>query len=120
MSEPAKNPFDPFFEKIREIVREEIAAARPQEKMLYTTKEAAAKLGIEENWLASRARAGLVPHRMLGHYRYFSMADIQAIIDSSYVQGVQSEHDGQGASTDSEAASVESGKAGNDAGDHRD
>ena len=43
-----QSPFDPFFERIREIVREEIAAAlngRPvEEKGRYLTAEEAAKI----------------------------------------------------------------------------
>ena len=83
MSEP--NPFEPFFEKIREIVREEIAAAANEKpvKLLYSTKEAAVMLNVDESWLAAKARAGLAPCRMLGHYRYFSMQDIEAIIDGA-------------------------------------
>ena len=81
-----QSPFDPFFDRIgeivRKIVREELAA-KPQEKLLYSTREAAAKLGVEENWLASKARVGLVPSRQLGHYRMFSMADIEAIVENS-------------------------------------
>ena len=56
MSEP--NPFDPFFEKIRAIVREEIAAALsngerpPAEKdALLTPEEAAAIIGVDTKWL---------------------------------------------------------------------
>ena len=56
MSEP--NPFDPFFEKIRAIVREEIAAALsngerpPAEKdALITPEEAAAIIGVDTKWL---------------------------------------------------------------------
>jgi Helix-turn-helix domain len=51
------SPFDPFFEKIREIVREEIAAAlngnvHAQERGDYLTPEQAAKImGVEVNWL---------------------------------------------------------------------
>jgi hypothetical protein len=116
MSEPTPNPFDLLIDQIRTVVREEIAAAlakRSPEKLLYTTKEAAGMLNVDESWLATKARAGLVPSRQLGHYRYFSMADIELIVDKAYVQGVQSKHDGQGASTDSKAVGIESGKAGN-------
>jgi len=86
MSEPVKNPFDQILDAIRVIVAEEIAKALDNgrtEKLLYSTKEAAQKIGCQESWLASRARAGFVPYRMLGHYRYFSMADIEAIIEES-------------------------------------
>ena len=109
------SPFDPFFEKIREIVREEIKAAAHEKpvKLLYTTREAAAMLNVEESWLASKARAGLVPFRMLGHYRYFSMQDIEAIVSQSAVDKgdvpvVQVGHDGQRVSADSQTPRVKS------------
>jgi hypothetical protein len=78
------SPFDPFFEKIREIVREEIKAAATEKpvKLLYTTREAAGMLKVEESWLATRARAGLVPFRMLGHYRRFAREDVDAVKSS--------------------------------------
>jgi hypothetical protein len=92
MSEPLSNPFDPFFDEIRRIVREEIKAASNENpvKLLYTTREAAGMLNVEESWLSVKARAGLVPCRMLGHYRYFSMADIEAIIAQSAANGKES------------------------------
>jgi hypothetical protein len=86
MAEIQKNPFDLLLDQFRLIVRDEIAAAlakRGPEKLLYTTKETAGILNVEESWLATKARAGLVPFRTLGHYRYFSMADIEAIVDSA-------------------------------------
>jgi hypothetical protein len=99
MSEQIQNPFDLLVDQIRTVVRQEIAAASNEKtvKLLYTTKEAAEMLGlvrfkdgvkrVDESWLANKARAGLVPCRMLGHYRYFSMADIEAIISQSAVNG---------------------------------
>jgi hypothetical protein len=111
MSEPTKNPFDLLLDQIRAVVREEIQAARPQEKMLYTTKEAAAKIGVDESWLASRARARTIPSRQLGHYRYFSKSDIDSIIASACVPVVYSTHDGQGVQADATGAQVEPGPA---------
>lgn len=107
-------------DELVQIIRQEVSAAQADksEKLLLSTKEAAAKLGVEESWLASRARAGLVPCRMLGHYRYFSMSDSEMIIDTSGVPMVQSDHDGKGASTDSKVPRVKSiptrGDDGND------
>jgi Helix-turn-helix domain len=53
-----QNPFAPFFDEVRKIVREEIAAAlsnngRPaEEKGQYLTPEEAAKImGVDVNWL---------------------------------------------------------------------
>jgi len=72
-------------DELVQIVRSEVSAtlAGKSDKLLLSTKEAAAKLGVEESWLASKARAGLVPCRMLGHYRYFSMPDLEAIIENA-------------------------------------
>lgn len=114
------SPFDPFFEKIREIVREEIKAAATEKpvKLLYTTREAAGMLNVEESWLAVKARAGLVPFRMLGHYRYFSMSDIETIIDNGRVPVVQVGHDGQRVSADSETPRVKSIQTRGGAGDN--
>jgi len=88
-------------------VQRALANGKP-DKLLYPTREAAQKIGCEESWLASKARAGLVPCRILGRYRYFSVSDIEMIIDISGVPMVQSEHDGKRASTDSKAPRVKS------------
>jgi len=124
MGEPvSNNPFEAFFTEIRRIVREEIAKALENgrtEKLLYSTKEAAQKIGCEESWLAGKARAGLVPYRMLGHYRYFSMADIKNIIDKSYMPMVHIGNKGQGVSPDTKAAQVESSQVGESHGDYGD
>lgn len=110
MSEQVKNPFDLLLDQIRLVVSEEIQKGLSEKrspKLLFNTKEASAMLGVDESWLAAKARAGSVPCRMLGHYRYFSSADIQMIIDTHYVPGVQSSHDGKRASADSKAPGVE-------------
>jgi excisionase family DNA binding protein len=82
MSDPAKNPFDLLLDQIRIVVAEEVAKAlneRRPAKLNFTTKEAAEMLGVTESWLAGKARAGGVPHRQLGHFRLFSLQDIEAI-----------------------------------------
>ena len=53
-----------------------------------------------------------MPFRMMGHYRYFSMSDIEAIIDKSCVDKggipvVQSECAGKRVSTDSQTPGVD-------------
>ena len=53
-------------EELCEIVRGEIEAARKPAKALYTTKEAAEILNVDESWLSAKARKGKIPHRMLG------------------------------------------------------
>ncbi len=63
MSEQSRNnPFEPFFDEVRRIIREEIQAAlanrRPvDQKGNYLTPEQAAKImGVEVNWLYRHRR----------------------------------------------------------------
>ena len=59
MSEPIPNPFDPFFDKIREIVREEIKAASngtAKGDRLLDPEEAAKLLSVSEDWLYHNAK----------------------------------------------------------------
>jgi excisionase family DNA binding protein len=88
MSDPAKNLFDLLLDQIRRVVAEEVAKAlneRRPAKLQFTTAEAAEMLGVTESWLASKARAGEVPHRQMGHFRLFSLRDIEAIMAQSAV-----------------------------------
>jgi excisionase family DNA binding protein len=88
MNEP-KNPFDLLLDQIRRVVGEEIVKAlneRKSAKLNFTTKEAAEMLGVTESWLAAKARAGEVPHRQMGHFRLFSLQDIEAIMAQSAVK----------------------------------
>ena len=90
MSAPTPNPFDPFFEKIREIVREEIKAANwngHEPKLLYDTKEAARLCGVPETWLASAARSRKVKCRHLGSYVRFTLEDLKDLIDKAVNDG---------------------------------
>ena len=82
MNEP-KNPFDLLLDQIRAVIAEEIGRAlseRRPAKLNFSTKEAAEMLGVTESWLASKARAGEVPHRQLGHFRLFSLQDVESIM----------------------------------------
>ena len=71
-------------------MREEVATAfseRKPAKLNFTTKEAAEMLGVTESWLAAKARAGEVLHRQLGHFRLFSLQDIEAIQSEAIKNG---------------------------------
>jgi hypothetical protein len=53
-----QNPFAPFFDEVRKIIREEIASAlangsgHSQERGVYLTPQEAAKImGVDTNWL---------------------------------------------------------------------
>src|SRR5262245_1156054 len=86
MSEPVKMIVQLTVQELGEIIEKAVGRALANgkpDKLLYSTEEAAAKLGVEESWLAAKARAGLVPSRMLGQYRKFSMGDIEAILSES-------------------------------------
>lgn len=78
MSEPTKNPFDPFFEEIRRIVREEIAALNagktPEE--LLTPEELARKLKLPVSWVYEQSRQGKIPTHRIGRYIRFDPRQI--------------------------------------------
>ena len=63
MNEPGKNPFDPFFDEIRRIVREEMAAALGDSKQAaiikewLSAKECAALYGLPPTWFEEKGRA---------------------------------------------------------------
>jgi excisionase family DNA binding protein len=65
---------------LREILREELAKQESLPKLLYSTKEAAAILGVPQTWLAAAARKGLIACVRAGHYVQFSMTDLQDFI----------------------------------------
>jgi hypothetical protein len=103
MAEPTKSPFDLLLDQVRTVVREEIAkalAAQKPPKLLFTTKEVSAMLGIPESWLASKARAGQIPHRKLERYRMFTMADIESILEKSAAKNGAGDRAHVAASTD--------------------
>ena len=82
---------------------------RKPAKLLFDTKEAAAMLNVPDSWLAAKARRGEVPHRQTGHYRSFSMQDIDAIIAQFAIVPrpiavIYSSHDGKEVPADSTQA----------------
>jgi excisionase family DNA binding protein len=56
-------------------------------KLSFSTAEAAAMLGVPESWLAAKARARKVPFHQAGHYRLFSLQDVNAIMAQLAVSG---------------------------------
>src|SRR3990172_6221205 len=110
-------------EELRALVSEEIQALgeHKRPKLLFDTKEAAAMLSVPESWLGTKARMGEIPHRMLGHYRYFSMADIETIIAQFAivpVPVVYSDHDEQSIQANAQGTQDESSPACKSAGSH--
>ena len=61
MNDTSKNPFEPFFEEIRQVVREEIRALNggsntQEEERLLNAEEAAAIIGMSPDWLYRHAK----------------------------------------------------------------
>jgi len=83
MSEPQKNPFEPFFDEFRKIIREEIATALangvPKGDHLVDRKEAAKLLDVSEPWLYANWKR-LPFARKVGNALKFSYAGIQKYI----------------------------------------
>jgi excisionase family DNA binding protein len=79
MSEPVSNPFDPFFEKIREIVREEIRAAgngNGHGAELFTPEELAERMKLPVSWVYEQSRQGNIPTHRIGRYLRFSLTEV--------------------------------------------
>ncbi len=79
MSEPIPSPFDPFFEKIREIVREEIKAAangNGHRVDLLTPEELAERMKLPVSWVYEQSRQGNIPTHRLGRYLRFRLAEV--------------------------------------------
>jgi predicted DNA-binding transcriptional regulator AlpA len=84
MSEQITNPFDPFFDKIREIIREEIKAAlngnghATESTQLLKLKDAAKRLNQSDSWVYRRWKE-LGGKKQGGNIR-FAAADIEKFI----------------------------------------
>ena len=79
MTEPSQNPFDPFFEEIRRIVREEIKAANGDSvSELLTPEQLAEKLKLPVSWVYEQSRLGNIPTHKLGRYIRFDLHEVLA------------------------------------------
>ena len=76
MNDPLSNPFEPFFEKIREIVREELAAANGHVSELFTPEELAQRMKLPVSWVYEQSRQGNIPTHRLGRYLRFSLTEV--------------------------------------------
>jgi excisionase family DNA binding protein len=79
MSGQITNPFDPFFEKIREIVREEIKAAsngNGHSLELFTPEELADRMKLPVSWVYEQSRQGNIPTHRIGRYLRFSLTEV--------------------------------------------
>jgi len=75
------SPFDPFFEKIREIVREEIKAAsngNGHTAELLTPEDLANRLKVPVSWVYEQSRQGNIPTHRIGRYIRFDLHEVIA------------------------------------------
>jgi len=71
--------FDPFFEKIREIVRQELAAERNGHTVeLLTPEELAKRIKVPISWIYEQSRQGNIPTHRLGRYVRFNLQEVIA------------------------------------------
>jgi excisionase family DNA binding protein len=89
MAEPVQNPFAPFFDEFRRIVREEIAAALQNgngetpagEKDWLKAKELAKLYGLPKTWFEERGRAGEIERTKPGRYVLFKRRDVEKYLE---------------------------------------
>src|SRR5215470_10908936 len=86
MNEATKNPFEPLFDEIRRIVREELKAATNAKNSnghspsLLSAAEAAKLWDVPKTWISEAARRGELPSVRLGHYVRFQPEDLEEFI----------------------------------------
>lgn len=75
--------------ELEQIVEKAVTKAvnnAPPPKLMFTLREAAAQLSVEESWLAAKVRKEEVPHRRPGHKIFFTPVDLKQIVDSAKVE----------------------------------
>jgi excisionase family DNA binding protein len=75
MSE-SSNPFAPFFDEIRKIVREEIEHALNSNHELLMPEELADRLKVPVSWVYEQSRLGNIPTHRLGRYIRFDLNEV--------------------------------------------
>lgn len=78
MNEQAKNPFEPFFDEIRKIVRDEIKAASNgnEHAVLLTPEQLALQLSVPVTWVYEQSCQGNLPTHRIGRYLRFNLAEV--------------------------------------------
>ena len=80
MANQAQNPFTPFFDEFRRIIREEIAAAaNGNGHELLTPEGLAERMKLPVSWVYEQSRQGSIPTHRLGRYIRF---DLREVIES--------------------------------------
>ena len=77
MSEPTPNPFDPFFDRIREIIREEIKAANGNgHEALLTAEELSKALKVNKATVYEWVKAKTIPYYQAGRFVRFNLQEV--------------------------------------------
>jgi excisionase family DNA binding protein len=78
MNEHAKNPFEPFFDEIRKIVRDEIKAASNGNghQQLMTAEQLAKALQVNPATIYQWVKAGTIPFYQAGRFVRFNLAEV--------------------------------------------
>jgi excisionase family DNA binding protein len=77
MSEPAKNPFDPFFDEIRRIVRDEIKAANNGNgPALLTAEQLAKALQVNKATVYEWVKSRTIPYYQAGRFVRFNLQEV--------------------------------------------
>lgn len=78
MSEPGKNPFEPFFDEFRRIVREEIAAAANGNGhgKLLTAEELADALQVHKATVYEWVKSKAIPYYQSGRFVRFDLQEV--------------------------------------------
>ncbi len=81
MGEAQKNPFEPFFDEGRRIVREELREILNQNGsvVLLDAEKLAERLSVPVTWIYEQSRLGNIPTHRLGRYIRF---DLREVIES--------------------------------------
>jgi hypothetical protein len=83
------NPFAPFFDEVRRIVREEIAAAMANGQTPAANKEwlkadeLAVMYGMPKTWFEERGRAGDIARTKPGRYVLFKRRDVEDFLEKN-------------------------------------
>ena len=85
MREVVKTPFDPFFDEIRKIVREEIKALKLDTNghdslTLLDLNQAAQRFNLPKSRITQAVKQGDLACVRVGHYLRFSPSDLEEFI----------------------------------------
>jgi excisionase family DNA binding protein len=76
MSEQSQNPFEPFFEEIRRIVREELKANGNGDGALLTAEQLAEALQVHKATVYEWVKAKTIPFYHAGRFVRFNLQEV--------------------------------------------